>query len=72
MNPDVFITIAFTGIAIMVALAGLFLVAPQQRREDALVRDHESKRPLQGVWASPSETPPSSTAAKTEDGAAGH
>lgn len=44
MNPDVLITIAFVGTAVSVALVGLFLVVPRQRRESALVKEHESMR----------------------------
>ncbi len=35
MNPDVFITIVFVGIAVLVALVGLVLVVPSARREGA-------------------------------------
>ncbi|HVU76599.1 MAG TPA: hypothetical protein VHC67_03385 [Gaiellaceae bacterium] len=35
MNPDIFITIVFVGIAVLVALAGLAVIVPQARRDDA-------------------------------------
>jgi hypothetical protein len=38
MNPDVFITIVFVGIAVLVVLVGLVFVVPQIRRDDAHVR----------------------------------
>jgi hypothetical protein len=38
MNPDVFITIVFAGIAVLVALVGLVFVVPQMRRDDARAR----------------------------------
>jgi hypothetical protein len=44
MNPDVFITIVFTGIAVAVALVGLIVVLPRARRRDALVEESESRR----------------------------
>jgi hypothetical protein len=34
MNPDVFITIAFVGIAVLVPLVALALVVPRTRRDD--------------------------------------
>lgn len=34
MNPDVFITIVFVGIAVLVALVPLVLVVPQIRRDE--------------------------------------
>ena len=49
MNPDVFITMAFGGIAVLVALAGLLLVLPRQRREDAVVTEREARRASKNV-----------------------
>jgi hypothetical protein len=40
MNPDVFITIAFTGIAVLVAVLFVALVVPRARRE-ARVQERE-------------------------------
>jgi hypothetical protein len=37
MNPDVFITIVFVGIAVLGALVGLVFVVPNARRGDARV-----------------------------------
>jgi hypothetical protein len=51
MNPDVFITIAFAGIAVMVTLAFIAFAVPQARREAARVQRRESKRPLQNGGA---------------------
>ena len=45
MNPDVFITIAFVGIAVLVALLFVVLVVPQIRRENRGVRQNESSGP---------------------------
>jgi hypothetical protein len=42
MNADVFITVAFVGIAALVALLSVVLVVPQIRRESRGVRKHES------------------------------
>jgi hypothetical protein len=42
MNADVFITVAFVGIAALVALLSVVLVVPQIRRESRGVRQHES------------------------------
>jgi hypothetical protein len=38
MNPDVFITIVFVGIAVLAAVVALVFVVPQIRRDDARVR----------------------------------
>ena len=35
MNPDVFITIVFGGIAVLIAASGLLFVVPRVRRDDA-------------------------------------
>lgn len=45
MNPDVFITIAFAGIAFLVPLVFLVTVLPHARREAAGVKQRESSRP---------------------------
>ena len=44
MNPDLFITIAFVGIAVLAALLALVVVLPQVRQESARVRERESRR----------------------------
>jgi hypothetical protein len=44
MNPDVFITIVFVGIAVLAALSVLVFVVPNARREDARVARHEPQR----------------------------
>lgn len=44
MNPDVFITIAFVGIAVLVALVALVFVVPNARREDARLERRERPR----------------------------
>ncbi|HWC56846.1 MAG TPA: hypothetical protein VG434_07760 [Sphingomicrobium sp.] len=44
MNPDVFITIAFAGIAVLVPLVALLFVVPQVRREEARVAHSEAGR----------------------------
>jgi hypothetical protein len=44
MNPDVFITIAFVGIAALVALVALVFVVPNARREDARLERREPQR----------------------------
>jgi hypothetical protein len=44
MNPDVFITIVFVGIAVLVALVVLVSVVAQMRREARVARS-ESRRP---------------------------
>ena len=44
MNPDVFITIAFVGIVVLVTLVSLVIVLPQVGRERAAVRRSESSR----------------------------
>jgi hypothetical protein len=48
MNPDVFITIVFVGIAALGALLVLVFVVPNARREDARVARHEPRRPPRG------------------------
>jgi hypothetical protein len=45
VHPDVFITIAFSGIAVLVAVVFLVGVAPRIRREGAQVRERESSAP---------------------------
>jgi hypothetical protein len=42
VNPDVFITIAFAGIAVVTALVSLALVVPQVRRDGLYARMRES------------------------------
>jgi hypothetical protein len=42
MNPDVFITIAFVGIAVLTVLVPLVLYLPHVRREAELVKMRES------------------------------
>jgi hypothetical protein len=71
MNPDVFITIAFAGIAVMVALAFIALVVPQARREAGRVQHREAKRPQQNIATAPSAANATPTA-KTKQGAAVH
>lgn len=44
MNPDVFITIAFAGIALLVPLVFVVFVLPQARREARGVGQRESAR----------------------------
>lgn len=44
MNPDVFITIAFAGIAVLVPLVFLVFVVPRIRRENEGVKRRESRR----------------------------
>ncbi len=41
MNPDVFITIAFAGIVLLVTFLSLVVVLPQVRRESAGVQQRE-------------------------------
>jgi hypothetical protein len=41
VNPDVFITIAFAGIVLLVTLLSLVVVLPQVRRESAGVQQRE-------------------------------
>ena len=60
MNPDVFITIAFVGIAVMVVLVPLAFVIPQARREAVRVRRREAKQQSQKI--APSASAPTSTA----------
>jgi hypothetical protein len=55
MNPDVFITIAFSGIAVLVVLVPLVLTMPRIRREAALVQERELGRSPSG--ATPGSTP---------------
>lgn len=43
MNPDVLITVAFVGVAVLVAVAALVLVAPQIWREEARIARAESR-----------------------------
>jgi len=51
MNPDVFITIAFVGIALMVPLVFLVFAVPQMRRENAGVQRRESRRQRESLAA---------------------
>lgn len=44
MNPDVFITIAFSGIALAAAIVFLLAVVPQLRRESRRAQRLESSR----------------------------
>jgi hypothetical protein len=48
MNPDVFITIVFVGIAVLAAFLVLVLVVPDARREAARVARHEERRSPRG------------------------
>lgn len=41
MNPDVFITIAFGGLVLLLALLSLAVVVPQVRREMTGIRQRE-------------------------------
>jgi hypothetical protein len=45
MNPDVFITIVFVGIAVLAALAALVFVVPQIRRDEMRVSRRASRLP---------------------------
>jgi hypothetical protein len=55
VHPDVFITIAFSGIAVLVAVVFLVAVVPRIRREGAQVRRSESTGPgREGISASTS------------------
>lgn len=71
MNPDVFITIVFVGIAVLVVLLGLVFVVPQIRRDDARVVRRELQRPslTEAAASSARVTQP---AGKTGSGAAVH
>lgn len=71
MNPDVFITMAFVGIAAMVPLVFLLFVVPQIRRENARVRLRESSQQRESVAAKRSEQA-RRTNPKGEQGAAVH
>jgi hypothetical protein len=56
MSPDVFITIAFAGIALLVALVALVVFVPHLREEDKLRADAlagvgEPERPRRSVLA---------------------
>jgi len=44
MNPDVFITIAFGGLVVVVALIGLLVVVPSVRRADARTNGEAARR----------------------------
>lgn len=69
MNPDVFITIAFAGIATMVPLAFLVFVVPKVRRENAGVQRRESRRQRERVAATRSAPAPHSNAKRERDAA---
>ena len=43
MNPDVFITLAFAGLVLLLALVSIAVVVPRARRESANVRRRESR-----------------------------
>ena len=45
MNPDVFITIVFVGLAVLVAFVALVFVVLQMRRSDARVERREAQGP---------------------------
>jgi hypothetical protein len=51
MNPDVFITLAFAGIVVLVALVALATVAPQIRREQARLNKSETAKHGSGAAA---------------------
>jgi hypothetical protein len=44
MNPDVFITIVFAGVAVLTVLVVFVFVVPNARREDARVARREQRR----------------------------
>jgi hypothetical protein len=71
MNPDVFITIVFVGIALMVPLVFLVFAVPQMRRENAGVQRRESRRQRESLAAEHPPQSPGSTA-KGNHGAAVH
>jgi hypothetical protein len=68
MNPDVFITIVFSGIAVLAVLVPLILFVPRARREGALVERNESRRPPSSAGSRSTET--RSSTAKEKKGAA--
>ena len=72
MNPDVFITIVFVGIAVLAALLALVFAVPNARRENARVARHEPRRPPHAPAAEGSEREKQNARAKTGRGAAVH
>lgn len=72
MNPDVFITIVFVGIAVLVALVALVFVVPNARREDARVARGEPRRPPRAPIAEGSEREKRTGTAKAGRDAAVH
>lgn len=72
MNPDVFITIVFAGIAVLVALVGLVFVVPNARREDARLARGEPRRSPRAVEAELSEREKQTATAKAGRDAAVH
>ena len=48
MNPDVFITIVFVGIAVLIAIVALVSVLPQIRRDEARTRSGAPPRAPHG------------------------
>lgn len=66
MNPNVFITIAFVGIAFMVPITFFLFVFPQIRRENAGVQRRESRQ-RESVAATRSKQAPGSAANKGQD-----
>jgi hypothetical protein len=72
MNPDVFITIVFVGIAVLGALVGLVFVVPNARRGDARVARGEPWRPPRASVAEGSERETQTAAAKAGRDAAVH
>lgn len=63
MNPDVFITIVFAGIAVLALVAALVFVVPGVRRRDAGVARREPRR---------RSSPPAAGDSDGEHGAAVH
>jgi len=57
MNPDVFITIAFAGFVLLLGLVSVLIVVPRVRREDADVRQGESRGPVRADNSTTAPTP---------------
>lgn len=72
MNPDVFITTVFGGIAVLVAVSVLLFVVPSARREDARVARREPRRTQRAPAAEAPEREQHSPTAKPERSAPVH
>jgi hypothetical protein len=72
MNPDVFITIVFVGIAVLAALLLLASVVPNARREDPRIARHEPRRSPRAPVAEGSESERQAATAKAGRDAAVH